>query len=136
VAIVTVIGKITTTFVVLALVGAGCGGGRAQPPFDVVSTVASHETTGQITVLEPQADGPWPVVYMLHGIGGNRQEMEQLGRTVAEQGNVVFTLDWDARQGMDAVLFDLACSYNYGQSVAPDHGGDPHRGQEASDPPR
>jgi poly(3-hydroxybutyrate) depolymerase len=106
--------RATLTLVVLAMVSAGCEGDQPGQPYAVTSTVESHETTGQITVLEPDADGTWPVVYMLHGIGGTRQDMEQLGSSVAEQGNLVVTIDWDARQDTDAILLDLACSYNYG----------------------
>ena len=45
--------------------------------------------------LGPEAEGARPVVYMLHGINGSPQDMDLLGRTVAEQGYVVFALDWD-----------------------------------------
>jgi predicted esterase len=119
--------RATLTLVVLAMVSAGCEGDQPGQPYAVASTVESHETTGQITVLEPDADGTWPVVYMLHGIGGTRQDMEQLGSSVAEQGNLVVTIDWDARQDTDAIILDLACSYNYGQSIAREHRGDPDR---------
>jgi dienelactone hydrolase len=103
----------------------GCGrNAPLQPPFPVTSTVVSQETTKPISVWAPETEGARPVVYLLHGINGSPQDMEVLGRAVAEQGYLVFALDWDDHADPDQ---DIACGYHYSQSIAADHGGDPHR---------
>jgi predicted esterase len=77
-----------------------------------------------MSIWAPDAEGVRPVVYLLHGIGGSRSDMEPLGRTVAEQGYVVFALDWDENRDP---YRDVACGYHYGQSIAAEHGGDANR---------
>ena len=108
-----------------AAVVPGCGGnGPPQPPFAVTSTAVSPETTKPMSIWAPDADGAWPVVYLLHGINGSPQDMELLGKSVAEQGYVVFAIDWDDNGDP---YRDIACGYHYGQSIAAEHGGDANR---------
>lgn len=121
------VGVASMALMLLATVGMapGCGrNGPPKPPFAVTSTVVSHETTKPMSIWAPNAGGTRPVVYMLHGINGSPQDMELLARTVAEQGYVVFGLDWDDNGNP---YRDIACGYHYGQSIAAEHGGDANR---------
>jgi hypothetical protein len=64
-------------WLVLAIVVSSCAAPGTGPPFDLTTAVVSDETTGQIFVSAPDADGPWPVVVMLHGTGGNPHELDR-----------------------------------------------------------
>jgi dienelactone hydrolase len=104
----------------VVLVVSGCATG-AEPPFDLTTAMVSDETTGQLFVSAPDAEGSWPVVVMLHGIGGDPHEMDRLATTVAEQGNVVFNMAWDPAGD----LMDVVCGYRYAESIAARYGGNP-----------
>ena len=60
---------LAVTTILAAGLGA-CGTGVATNPNDSI-TVISHGTTRDISVWTPEGDGPWPVVYVLHGLGGH-----------------------------------------------------------------
>ena len=62
--------------------------------YQVVATSGlSGEDTQEITVWAPDAEGAWPVVYGLHGTGGNAQGLAELATALAGQGAVVFATD-------------------------------------------
>jgi acetyl esterase/lipase len=94
----------------------------------VVTSGLSGEDTQQITVWTPDADGSWPVVYALHGTGGNAQDLAETATILAGQGVVVFAADYRSEliqttQWKD-VYRDSECGYRYARSVAADYGGD------------
>jgi predicted esterase len=110
--------------VLTAFLAAGCTSTNdAEPPFDVTSTVVSHETTQEISVWAPDVDGPWPVVYALHGTGGSREDLAETASALAREGVVVFAADY---RSADPQYWerDAECGYRYMLSVAEDHGGD------------
>ena len=98
-----------TTTTTVALQGHG--------PFEVTSTVVSHETTQDIWVWAPDADGSWPIVYALHGTGGTGDGLAVTATELASHGYVVFAPTY--RTGMD-----LECGWRYSLSIAEEYGGD------------
>jgi dienelactone hydrolase len=45
-------------------------------------------------VYVPTEPGAWPVVVFLHGHNENKEGHAKLSQAIAEQGAVVFTVDW------------------------------------------
>ncbi len=115
--------SIMMVLVVVAL-GSGCGSNDgADPPFDVSSTVVSHEMTQDISVWAPDAEGSWPIVFAYHGVGGDRSRWDVTGPALASQGVVVFALDYRSRESQHHEQ-DLECGYRWGMSLAVEYGGD------------
>jgi acetyl esterase/lipase len=112
-------------FLAMVVLAAGCGAGvDAEPPFEVSSAVISHETTQDISVWAPEADGSWPVVYALHGIGGSRQDLAETAMALARQGVVVFAADYRSATP-EHWEQDAECGYRYALSIAEEYGGGP-----------
>ena len=114
-----------------ALIATGCSSIRSlEPRFEVFSEVISHETTQDISVWAPEADGPWPVVYALHGLGGDWGSWSETAETLAGQGVVVFAANYGsiaaALAGGDTpgAERDQECGYRFVRSVADEYGGD------------
>lgn len=108
----------------MALLAAGCASSDdAGPPFEVTSTIVSHETTRDISAWAPEADGPWPVVYALHGTDGSREDLAETAKALAREGVVVFAADY---RSIDAQHWekDAECGYRFMRTIAEDHGGD------------
>jgi len=107
------------TVVPLGLVG--CSDENNDDAFEVTTTVVSHETTQDIWVWAPDAEGPWPIVYALHGTDGTGDGLAATAGDLASHGYVVFSPTW--RSEMDA-----ECGYRYALSIADQFGGDPDLG--------
>ena len=83
--------RMSTTLLCTALLAAGCGGRDAGGDrLPVTSAVVSDPTTQDIHVFAPQANGTWPTVIALHGVGGSGQDMGELATRLARGGTVVF----------------------------------------------
>ena len=106
----------TTTAGAVALEGLG--------PFEVTSTVVSHETTRDIGVWSPEEEGSWPVVYMTHGYGAKGQDLAEMATRLASHGNVVFAPDYRTDDSQTKMVQDLECGYRYARSIAHEYGGD------------
>lgn len=125
---------VVLAFVSLAGVAA-CGdddsdlAGAAGPPFEVSETTISHATTQEISVWAPTAQGSWPIATLSHGMGGTRENMAEMASRLAEEGLVVFAIEYQSTLGAppDIVQIeqDAECGYRYSLSVAEDYGGDP-----------
>ena len=106
----------------------GCGDSSAGPPYLVTREVVSHETTQDILVFAPDAEGSWPIVFALHGLNGTGEDMAETSRRLAERGFVVFALTYrtDVTSEQTAIesARDLVCGGWYASSIADDHGGD------------
>jgi predicted esterase len=89
--------------------------------YEVTTAVVSHETTQDIWVSAPDAEGPWPIIYALHGTGGTGDGLAATAGELARHGHVVFSPTW--RTEMDA-----ECSYRYALTIADQYGGDPDLG--------
>jgi len=108
----------------LATALVGCGPGNdAERPFAVTSTVVSHETTQDISVWAPTAEGPWPVVFALHGTGGSRTDLAETAEALAREGVVVFAADYRSTTPQHWEQ-DAECGYRFVRSIAEEHGGD------------
>jgi dienelactone hydrolase len=102
--------------------------GEGDPGYEVTSEVVSNETTQDILVFEPQAEGPWPVVFALHGIDGSAEDMTEIGTRLAREGLVVFAptyrSDVTTNEGLLETVVDVECGYRFVRSIAAEHGGD------------
>jgi len=91
----------------------------------------------RLDVYAPTEPGAWPVVVFVHGYSESKVAGARLGRAIAEQGAVVFTVDWPAR-GLEAAVSEngkgfrdmsetLACALCFVRARASDYGGDATR---------
>jgi dienelactone hydrolase len=115
--------------VVCGVVPAACGDDIGRDARSgVTSVVVSDETTRDISVSAPTAKGPWPVILVMHGIGGTGQDMAELGSHLARGGAVVFAptyhTDWSTEEGLAQAARDAECGYRFSRSIAPRYGGD------------
>jgi dienelactone hydrolase len=105
---------------------AACAG--ADPGSEVTSQVVSDPTTQDIVVFAPEGEGPWPVVFALHGIDGAGRDMDELATRLAAAGLVVFAptfrSDLTTNDGLLQTVLDVECGYRFVRSIAVDHGGD------------
>lgn len=118
----------------LLVAGAGLGGcaqdvagpttADLMAAYGVTEAVISHETTQEISVWYPEADGAWPVTFVFHGRPGTRQDLAITARTLASRGAVVFVPDYRSTAGPQQIQPDIECAQRYGRSVAADYGGD------------
>ena len=108
------------------LVVVGCGGGDSASTvrYEVDEEVISHESTQEISVWAPVDEGSWPVVFMLHGLGGDRHGLASTAAALAHNGLVVFVPDVRTTGDPAATERDSECAYRYMMSVATEHGGD------------
>ena len=68
-----------------------CGDDGAESGrYDVTTTVVSSRATQNVQVFAPKADGQWPVVIAMHGVGGTAQDMAEIATRLAREGVVVF----------------------------------------------
>ena len=117
-----------TAFACAVGVAAACGGDDSDSAYDVTTQVVSHETTQDMLVFSPDADGSWPVVFALHGIDGKAEDLTELATRLAGEGLVVFAptyrSDLTSFETQVATAVDVECSYRFARSIAADHGGD------------
>jgi dienelactone hydrolase len=121
--------RLGTAFVALVTLTAACSGRDSDTEgFDVRSDVVSDETTQDIQVFAPDAEGPFPVVVAFHGIDGSGEDMAELGTRLAREGLVVFAptyrTDTTSEQGVKNAQLDAECGYRFARSLAADYGGD------------
>ncbi len=92
-------------------------------PFEVMTTVVSHETTQEVSVWAPDADGSWPVVYLIPA-AGTGQDLAEMATRLASHGTVVFAPDYRFGDSPLAQEQDLECGYRYTRTIAHEYGGD------------
>jgi acetyl esterase/lipase len=92
-------------------------------PFEVTMSVVSHETTQDIAVFAPDADGSWAVVYLIPGAGSG-EDLAEMAIRLASHGTVVFAPDYRSNDSMTKQEQDLECGYRYARSIASEYGGD------------
>jgi acetyl esterase/lipase len=91
-------------------------------------------TEHRLDVYIPE-EAAGPVVVILHGLDNNKEYYAPLSQAIAEQGAVVFTVDWPtwmadlaAREngkGFREMSEALSCAIRFARATAPDYGGDP-----------
>jgi dienelactone hydrolase len=118
--------RIRQVDLVLVFLVVACGSGEAT--YDVVSEVVGDAATQEILVFAPDADGMWPVVMALHGLGGKGEDMAEMANRLAETGLVVFAptyrSDMTTAEGVTKMANDSECAYRYAIDAAGDYGGD------------
>lgn len=92
-------------------------------PFEVTTTVVSHETTQDISVWAPDADGSWPIVYLVPA-AGTGQDLAEMATRLASHGTVLFAPDYRFDDSPLAKEQDLECGYRYTRTIAHEYGGD------------
>jgi len=93
-------------------------------PFEVVTTVVSREATRDISVWAPNADGSWPIVYLVPA-AGTGQDLAEMATRLASHGTLVFAPDYRFTHSQLTQEQDLECGYRFVRSVAGEYGGDP-----------
>ena len=89
----------------------------------------------ELDVYAPSEPGLWPVVVLAHGLPESKESYTDLSQTLAEQGAVVFSVNWPVSLPNIAVRENgvryresyetLACAVRFARAMAPDYGGDP-----------
>jgi acetyl esterase/lipase len=97
----------------------------------------ASESEWALDVYAPRDPGPWPVVVFAHGASGNRRGYVELSEALAEEGAVVYMIDWPAMpddmavrndgRGMREIFETVACAVRFARATAPEYGGDPDR---------
>lgn len=107
--------------------------------WDVVYTAALQPDVPEqrLDVYAPSVPGSWPVVVFVHGYRAVKEGHEKLSRAIAEQGAVVFTIEWRIRlpvvakkengKGFREMHETVACAIRFARAHAPEYGGDPER---------
>ncbi|HEU4526875.1 MAG TPA: dienelactone hydrolase family protein [Actinomycetota bacterium] len=113
----------------VVLLAAACGAEEGQDGgSEVNSEVLSPEGTQGMLVFGPDAEGPWPVVFAMHGIDGQAEDMTELATRLAREGVVVFAptyrTDVTTEEAREQAGMDLECAYRFARSVAAEYGGD------------
>jgi predicted esterase len=110
------------------------------PPSEVASDVAyamplqPDVAEQRLDVYTPEA-AAGPVVVFLHGLDGNKEYLVSESQAIAEQGAVVFTVNWPVRiadlaarengKGFREMSEVLSCASRFARAKASDYGGDP-----------
>ena len=97
--------------------------------YEILTDIVRHETTEDIHVWAPEGEGPFPIVYAIHGsadlVGG---DWDVIGTALAQHGVVVFAPDYHATDRFtgrwDRISSEMECSYRFAHEVAADFGGD------------
>jgi hypothetical protein len=100
------------------LVAAACGDGDSgDGGLDVTSDTVSHATTQDILVFAPDAEGSWPVVVVMHGVGGRAEDMAEFATHLARDGLVVFVPNYrtvvSSEEGIEDAGRDGECAYRF-----------------------
>jgi len=109
--------------------------GLAQSDDGIITDTVSHELTRPIHVWAPDGEGPFPIVYALHGTGVDYgADWDVIGQNLASQGVVMFATDYHASDypkgdfirviRVIRVIREAECGYRYAREVASVFGGD------------
>ncbi len=85
---------------------------------------------GRLDVYAPAGSGPWPVVVMLHGSWGSKEDLADYASRVASRGYLVFAPTWGAGTAdwtkaiIDATATQVACAVAFAGAHASTYGGD------------
>jgi len=123
--------------VIVLLAGCAAGGSRTPaPPTRNVPYESANPVLapGVLDVYAPAKAGPWPVVVMLHGYGGNKGDLGRHASMVADLGFVVFSATWGvglpdySRPTYEEFVANAsqgACAVAFARAHAAEYGGDP-----------
>jgi len=88
-----------------------------------------------LDVYTPEEEGLWPVVVFLHGHGATKANSIWVSQAIADQGVVVFAIDWPAilakaaasenGKGFRVMYEVVSCAIRFARATAADYHGDP-----------
>lgn len=105
---------------------AGCSEGAVSAEPKMVPEL-EYRPGLSLDVFAPlPAEGAMPVAVVLHGAGLDRTPYRPFARRIAEQGVVVFNIDWTVLRTA-AGLRDVGCAVRFAAHRSPEWGGDPGR---------
>ena len=103
--------------------------------FEVGSGVPEFGSVQTLDVYAPTEPGPWPVVVFVPGINEWKELYADLSQAIAEQGAVVFAVNWPVVYPIYAAQENgvryreshetLVCAVRFAHAMASDYGGDP-----------
>jgi predicted esterase len=109
---------------ILLMLAVGCGEApETEATSGGPSAVISHESTREISVWVPKGNGPWPVVYALHGLGGRHTDLGELALQLTDRGILVFSAQHSAPDWLSTEQ-DVECGYRYVRAIADQYSGD------------
>lgn len=90
-----------------------------------------------LDIYSPNKQGPYPVIVFLHGLGQTKDSFIEESQWIAEQGFVVYTINWPNWNGTIAAQENgrgfretyevLSCAVRYAKATAVNFGGDPSK---------
>jgi acetyl esterase/lipase len=107
----------------------GSGSGQATvtpadpPPSVQVTRDLAYTATSKLDVYAPRAAGPHPTVVIFPGRRSTKDTVSSLAGAVAEQGAVVFAVDYRGLESLPAVT-DGRCATGFAAANAATYGGD------------
>ncbi len=78
-----------------------------------------------LDVYAPIESAGWPVVVVVHGLGGVRGEFARLAEVIATEGAVVFNISTVFSVPPIDGIDDISCAIRFARATAPGYGGDP-----------
>ena len=129
---------------------ASCKGNETlpvAPPTEITPRVSEYKNLKYATILntepeeqlldiyKPIGEGIWPIVVLLHAKQGRKEGYIKLSQTIAEQGVVVFTINWptwimdiaakENGKGFREMHEVISCAIRYARANATLYSGDP-----------
>lgn len=96
----------------------------ATPNF--TTTVGLDYTTNhKLDVYAPVERADWPIVVVVHGLGGIRGGLAPLAEAIAAEGAVVFNISTEFSVPPIDGIQDIACAIRFARGTAREYGGDP-----------
>lgn len=90
-----------------------------------------------LDVYAPPERADWPVILLMHGLGGSKDGYSRESEAMAEMGAIVYTITWpvtpadaaalDDGKGFRQIYDTVICALSYVRATAGDFGGDPDR---------
>ena len=100
---------------------------EAKYPVELAEGVTGLDTQ-DIAVWSPDAEGSWPIVLILHGLGSQGMHYAETASLLASQGVVVFAPDYRSTliptPEWKSAYRDSECAYRHVRTIASDYGGD------------
>ena len=83
------------------------------------------EVETKLDVYAPSEPGPWPVVIVAPGVNQSRSAVEDLSKTIASEGAVVYNIDVRFTVPFITGIQRIACAVRFARATAANYDGDP-----------
>ena len=118
----------TAMILVIGLLVAPASAAAQEGEPGIVTDIVSHELITDIHVWAPDGEGPYPIVYALHGTGVDYgSDWGVIAEKLARAGVVTFAIDYHASDWQTGdftrVIREAECGYRYVLQVADEYGG-------------